>query len=218
MAKLESSFKNMLLSLGGITLFAALALGSVYMVTKAPIEASKIAKQQNAISEVIPGFQRLDAPEKFVVSNGDSLTLFRAYDTHDNFMGAAVESVSHQGFSGDIRLMIGFDTQGNIINYSVLDQKETPGLGTKMVDWFKTDKGSQNIKGKNPVMNNLTVKNDGGEIDAITAATISSRAFLDAVNLAYEAFSKNLILPKTVEKTVENNNVVTEDKTKVAIN
>lgn len=191
MATLESSFKNMLLSLGGISLFAALALGSVYTVTKEPIQASKTAKQQNAINEVIPGFKRLDAPEKVAVSNGDSIAVFRAYDAQDKFMGAAVESVSHQGFSGDIKIMIGFDAQGNIINYSVLEQKETPGLGTKMVDWFKTEKGNQNIKGKNPATNKLTVTKDGGEVDAITAATISSRAFLNAVSVAYEAYSKN---------------------------
>lgn len=87
--------------------------------------------------------------------------------------------------------MVGFDKEGNIINYSVLEQKETPGLGTKMVDWFKTPIGNQDIRGKNPAKNNLTVKKDGGEVDAITAATISSRAFLDAIHNAYAAYSRN---------------------------
>jgi len=77
----------------------------------------------------------------------------------------------------------------------VLEQKETPGLGTKMVDWFKTDKGNQNVRGKNPVTNKLTVNKDGGEVDAITAATISSRAFLDAVHNAYNAYAKNSDAP-----------------------
>lgn len=217
MAKLESSFKNMLLSLSGISLFAALALGSVYTVTKEPIEASKTAKQQNAINEVIPGFKRLDAPEKVAVNTGDSISVFRAYDAQDNFMGAAVESISHQGFSGDIKLMVGFDADGNIINYSVLEQKETPGLGTKMVDWFKTDKGNQNIQGKNPVTNNLTVNKDGGEVDAITAATISSRAFLDAISVAYEAYSKNSGAPQADGTTGATAKSETEDETTVAI-
>ena len=87
--------------------------------------------------------------------------------------------------------MVGFDKAGNIFNYSVLEQKETPGLGTKMVDWFKTDKGNQNIKGKNGGTANLTVSKDGGEIDAITAATISSRAFLLTIQNAYKAFKVN---------------------------
>jgi len=73
----------------------------------------------------------------------------------------------------------------------VLEQKETPGLGTKMVDWFKTNKGNQSIIGKNPALANLTVSKDGGEIDAITASTISSRAFLFSIRNAYQAFSAN---------------------------
>ena len=218
MAKLESSFKNMLLPLGGISLFAALTLGSVYNVTKEPIEASKTAKQKNAITEVIPGFARLDNPEKVAVSNGDSITVFRAYDAQDKFLGAAVESVSHQGFSGDIKIMVGFDAEGNILNYSVLDQKETPGLGTKMVDWFKTEKANQSIKGKNPVKNNLTVSKDGGEVDAITAATISSRAFLDAISIAYEAYSKNSDGPAADSVSGATQKSSDEKETTVAVN
>ena len=80
-------------------------------------------------------------------------------------------------------------------SYSVLEQKETPGLGTKMLDWFKTDKAKQSIKGKNPASSNMTVNKDGGDIDAITAATISSRAFLEAVRVAYKAYAGNLDAP-----------------------
>lgn len=189
MAQLASNFKNMIISLTAISLFAALALGSVYSLTKEPIQASKMAKQQDAISLVVPGFKSLDEARKIATASGDSLTLFRAYDDKGNFIGAAVESVSHQGFSGDIKIMVGFDKDGNVVDYSVLEQKETPGLGTKMVDWFKSATGNRSIKGKHPAKNNMTVSKDGGEIDAITAATISSRAFLDAITNAYEAFA-----------------------------
>lgn len=191
MAQLESSFKNMVLVLTGITIFAAVTLASVYTLTKEPIAASKMAKQQNAIKEVLPAFEKLAEVEKVGLETGDSLNVYKAYSKNDEFVGAAVETVSHNGFSGDIKLMVGFDKNGSIVNYSVLEQKETPGLGTKMVDWFKTDKGNQSIKGKNPAMNNLTVNKDGGEVDAITAATISSRAFLDAIQNAYNAYAKN---------------------------
>ena len=78
-----------------------------------------------------------------------------------------------------------FDQEGNIRNYTVLSYTETTGLGSKMPTWFK-EKG--NILGKNLSKNNLTVSKDGGEIDAITAATISSRAFLNAVANAYNGF------------------------------
>lgn len=180
----------MVIVLSAITLFAALALGTVYTITKAPIEASKTAKQKNAIKEVLPpSFHHLADP--ITVSDGnETLVVYKAYDAKNEFIGAAVQS-SNNGFSGKILIMVGFDKNGNIINYTVLEQKETPGLGTKMVDWFKTDKGKQNIKGKNAGTANLTVSKDGGEVDAITAATISSRAFLFAVRNAYHAFVSN---------------------------
>jgi len=191
MAKLESTFKNMVLVLTGITIFAAVALGSVYSLTKEPIAASKKAKQENAIKEVLPEYDRLD-PEELISLEGFEapFALYKAYKG-DEFVGAAVQSYSGNGFSGDIKVMVGFDDKGAIVNYSVLEQKETPGLGTKMVDWFKTEKAHQNICGKNPEQNNLTVSKDGGEVDAITAATISSRAFLEAIRYAYSAYAQD---------------------------
>lgn len=181
----------MVLSLGLIAVFAAVTLASVYALTKDPIAASKVARQQNAIRDVLPAFERLDDAEKVALETGDSLNVYRAYVNDEKFVGAAVESFSRNGYSGDIRLMIGFDVKGNIVNYTVLEQKETPGLGTKIVDWFKTEIRNQNIIGKNPSEKKLTVSKDGGEIDAITAATISSRAFLEAVQKAYNAYADN---------------------------
>ena len=190
MTKLESSFKNMVLALTVITLCAAAILASVYTITKEPIERSKMAKEQNAIKKVLPAFEKLGEAETVSLPNGD-FTVYKAYDANGNFVGAAVESYSKNGFNGEVHIMVGFDTEENIVDYFVLEQKETPGLGTKMADWFKTDKGGQNIKGKNPSVNRLRVTKDGGEIDAITAATISSRAFLEAVQNAYAAFTNN---------------------------
>ena len=82
--------------------------------------------------------------------------------------------------------MVGFDESGNILDVSVLEHKETPGLGTKMDD----DKFKEQFRGKNPEEFNLEVKKDGGEVDAITAATISSRAFSDGVQRAYDALQE----------------------------
>ena len=195
MAKLESSFKNMLLVLAGISLFSALTLGSMYKLTEAPIAASKKAKQESAIKAVLPAFERIADAEEITVEGEGAIKVYKAYDKADKFVGAAVESFSKNGFSGEIKVMVGFDIEGNIVDYSVLEQKETPGLGTKMLEWFKIDKNNQNIKGKNPAKNNLTVSKDGGEVDAITAATISSRAFLEAVKLAYAAYSNNSDAP-----------------------
>ncbi len=181
--KLESNFKNMVLVLTIISLIAAGVLGAVYTVTEEPIAIAKAEKQQAAIQQVLNGFDRLEDE----TVNG--LLVHKAYQG-DAFVGAAVESETN-GFGGKIKIMVGFDKEGNIIDYAILQQAETPGLGTKMVDWFKTDKNNQNIKGKNPEKNKLTVTKDGGEVDAITAATISSRAFLAAVNLAYNAYAAN---------------------------
>lgn len=196
MAKLTSSFKNMVISLLSITVFSALTLGSVYTLTKEPIEKSKTAKLQKALKEVLPAFEHLDTAIKVPVNNVDTLNVYKAYDKNNVFVGAAVEANSKNGFGGEIKIMIGFDKEGNIINYSVLEQKETPGLGTKMVDWFKMSNTKHDIRGKNPAKHRLLVSKDGGEIDAITAATISSRAFLEAVNKAYQAYANNPKAPK----------------------
>jgi len=199
MKKLESNFKNMVLVLSCITLFAAVALASVYTLTKEPIAQSKTAKQQNAVKEVLPPFDHIDPVKRVKSVSGDSLNVYKAFDKNNSYVGVAVESFSKNGFAGLIKMMIGFDKEGAIVNYSVLEQKETPGLGTKMVDWFKTDKGNQNIIGKKG-QHELTVTKDGGEVDAISAATISSRAFLESVNKAYPVkWDAALVQPKGVK-------------------
>jgi SsrA-binding protein len=116
MKKLESSFKNMVIVLSGITLFAALALGSVYTFTKEPIAASKTAKQQNAIKEVLPpDFDHLAEP--IVMEGEETLIVYKAYNAKGELIGAAVESSSNSGFSGRILVMVGFDKEGNIFNH-----------------------------------------------------------------------------------------------------
>jgi electron transport complex protein RnfG len=186
----------------------------MYTLTKEPIEASKKAKQENAIKIVLPPFEKIAPVETFTIAELGDFKVFRAYDNNDQFVGAAVESFSKNGFSGEISIMVGFDIDGNIVDYSVLNQKETPGLGTKMVDWFKTEKGNQSIKSKNPVKTNFTVSKDGGEIDAITAATISSRAFLEAVRSAYRIYAESIqqmvVTIGATEMTNKNDSTVLE--------
>lgn len=190
MKQLESSFLNMAVVLTMITLIAAGALASVYQLTKEPIDLAKAQKKEQAIKDVLPPYTRLEEPDTV---NG--LTIVRAYQ-ENTFVGAAVES-STNGFGGIIKIMVGFDHEGNVVNYSVLEQSETPGLGTKMVDWFKTNKGHQDIRTLNPSEANFTVSKDGGDIDAITAATISSRAFLKAVSSAYAAYAQENVTDGT---------------------
>ncbi len=188
MKKLKSSLINMLLSLGLISIAAATLLAFVNEKTSEPIRLAEIAKQENAIREVAPEYDNSPVQEavKVAIASGDSLVCYPAR-LNGQLQGVAVES-SSDGFGGKVRIMVGFLSDGSIKGYSVLAQSETPGLGTKMVQWFKTDKNRQSILGLNPSHDNMTVSKDGGDVDAITAATISSRAFLLAVNRAYEAF------------------------------
>ena len=179
MKKLESTLKNMILSLTCITMVAAVALAGVNMLTEETINAQKEAQKRAAISAVLPAHQRVaDAEET------DGMVIYRAYDADEQFVGAAVQTETN-GFGGKIKLMVGFDADNRIVNYAVLEQTETPGLGTHIVEWFKNDsKPGQNIIGRT-ADGDMKVSKDGGDVDAITAATISSRAFLSAVNAAY---------------------------------
>lgn len=203
MAKLKSTFPNMVISLTSITIVAAAALGAVYMFTQNAIQEQQIAKQTAAISAVLPEHERIADPETV---NG--LTVYKAY-TGDQFVGAAVETQA-DGFGGVIRLMVGFDADNHIVNYEVLEQQETPGLGTHIVEWFKNaDKPKQNILGRE-ANGAFTVSKDGGDVDAITAATISSRAFLKAVNAAYAAYTEGEVEAATGASQLIDNEQNTE--------
>ncbi|MDB4334946.1 RnfABCDGE type electron transport complex subunit G [bacterium] len=191
MAKTESTLINMVLTLLIITLIAGGSLGMVYKATKGPIAAAKMAKQQKAIKEVVPAYDNDPTSEMYNITSdeGYELKVFPAKKGSD-LVGVAIETKTMKGFSGEVKIMVGLKPDGEIVNYAILEHKETPGLGTKMVDWFKdASKPKQNVIGKNPGQSNLTVSKDGGEVDAITAATISSRAFLDAVRIAYDTYT-----------------------------
>ena len=171
MKKLESTLKNMMLSLTCITIVAGAALAGVNMLTEATINAQKEAQKQAAISVVLPEHARIAEAEQV----GD-FVIYRAYDANGQYAGAAVQAVTN-GFGGKIKMMVGFDADNRIVNYAVLEQAETPGLGTHIVEWFKnTAKPGQNIIGRQAT-GKFAVSKDGGDVDAITAATISSRAF-----------------------------------------
>lgn len=178
--KLESTFINMLLVLSTISLISALALGFTYTKTKPIAEKVKQRKLEDAIKAVVPPFDTLG--DKYTVEGFEGLELFPA-KKGEEVVGTAVKTVSDKGFSGDVWIMVGFNAEGKIVNTSILEHKETPGLGSKLSGKFKNQ-----VKDKDPKNYKLKVKKDGGDVDAITAATISSRAFCDAVTKAYNAF------------------------------
>jgi electron transport complex protein RnfG len=180
---MESSLKNMVLVLFTITLLSSAAVGGVYTITKEPIAQAKVAAVNNALQQVLPQYE---ATTSQTIEVNDMAVEAYTATVAEKAVGYAIKSSSKNGFGGAISLMVGFDTEGNIININVLEQKETPGLGTKMADEGNALQAS--LVGKNAGKVNLTVKKDGGDIDALTAATISSRAYAEAVAIAYEAF------------------------------
>ena len=175
MKKIESTFINMLVSLLIVCLVSAGLLAGVYELTKADIALAEKNKQENALKGVLPEFDTIKTDS----ING--APVFKAFK--DGVYVGAATITSDLGFSDQIVVMVGIDNAKNIVNYEVLSQKETPGLGTKCVDWFK-----EQINGKS-ISTDFKVTKDGGDVDAITAATITSRAFLDAVKKAENNFT-----------------------------
>ena len=186
----KSTFGNMVLVLSGICLVCSALLGTVYAVTKAPIEASEVQKVNAAIAAVTPPFDNVPSADVRDVEGGQIYTATSAGQP----VGYAIK-VSVGAFGGPLQLMVGFTPDGTVYNTSVISHSETPGLGAKLVDENSAPRAQ--VKGKNPAVDNVSVRKDGGEIDAITASTITSRAFLKGVNAAYEVFKNNCLTVNT---------------------
>lgn len=188
-AKRESTFINMVSTLIIITAISSVALAYINQLTLEPKAQAQRAKKMHALSEVLPEFENSPVDDMYklpIGQTGDSLEFYPAY-ANNELVGIAVNTVSPNGYSGDIRLMVGFEPDGTIYRISVLEQRETPGLGTKIED----ERFKQMFYEKHPDTFKLQVKKSGGDVDAITAATISTVAFCQAVQLAYDVFKEN---------------------------
>ncbi len=181
MKKLESSLVNMVVVLTAIAVIAGGALAYVNSVTKEPIANIMQQKLQDGIKQVILGSTEGD----LIVENPD--TIDEQTIVYRTDKGVAVKTTSN-AFGGPMEVLVGFDNEGAIMGYTILSTKETPGLGVKADTWFQAGQKGD-IIGKNPGVKPLSVSKDGGEVDAITASTITSRAFLNAVNDAYVAYT-----------------------------
>ena len=184
MAKKESTLKNMLVALMVITIVSGGVLGFIYGLTKPAIDQVEANKNIKAINEVLKTEVAIAKTETVVI---EDLTYNLAFSADNQFIGAAVKTYSKNGFGGKIELMVGMLANGNINKVSILSQAETPGLGANMVN----DKFKNQFDGKDPKTFILKVKKDGGDVDAITAATISSRAVAEAVKRAADGFEAN---------------------------
>ena len=201
----------MVLVLVGVSLVMGGLLAWVNHVTEGPIALQAEKALALGIKTVMGG-------EKLTVVASDTIrqnmggkeavfVVHKTLDSHQRPLGVAVESTT-MGFGGDLKVLVGFDDNGKVLGYTLLQHAETPGLGAKADKWFlEGSKG--NIVGKCPGDKPLQVTKDGGEVDAITASTITSRAFLLAVNQAYEAYQSAQKVEKvqSVQNTQNTQNI-----------
>lgn len=166
-----------------LTLIAVIAGGALAMVNSVTAPQIEKINQENLAAGIkaVMGSDDIQVAEPQEV---EGFTSYAVSDAQGNALGCAVTS-STNGFGGELKVLVGFNAEGDILGYTVLQTAETPGLGAKAADWFQ--KGAKgDIIGKNPGKCNFTVSKDGGDIDAITASTITSRAFLLAIKNAYD--------------------------------
>ena len=195
MEKLKSNLPNMV----GILTTVAVLCGGILAYVNDLTDAPRKEAAQNAlnagIEQVMGGKCKVENPDTIIRTvDGKELT-YIAYKTDK---GTAIQSTDPNGFGGNLTVLVGFNNAGDILGYTILETAETPGLGAKADKWFQSVENGGNsekssIIGKNPAKNQLRVTkdNDGGEIDAITASTITSRAFLRAVQEAYNTYAEN---------------------------
>jgi|LZCG01.1.fsa_nt_gb electron transport complex protein RnfG len=183
--KPESTFVNMVIALMLVATIAGLALGAVYMATEEPIAMTRKAKLEAALNQVLPGFDEVKTSVVAPVDGTDSLIFYTAFRAGEE-VGVAIKSYTNKGYSGYFDVMVGFTPDNKIYSTAVLKHAETPGLGDK-IDKKKSTWSNQ-FDRKNPETFKLYVKKDQGDVDAITAATISSRAYCDALRRAWETY------------------------------
>ena len=204
MKKLESSLLNMVLVLTGVAVIMGGILAYVNHLTEGPINDQKAKALADGIKSVMCvsdlNVAKTDTVKQDIKGKEFTYIIYQTQDAQGKDLGAAVESTTG-GFGGDLKVLVGFDPEGKILGYTLLEHAETPGLGAKADKWFqKGEKGD--IIGKDP-KEPLTVSKDGGQVDAITASTITSRAFLLAVNNAYNAYKATPVDAQTGATTKE---------------
>ena len=187
MAKNDSIWR-LVIVLTCISLLAALALTGVYALTKGPIEQGQREKKEKALQAVLPEYEGTVRDTVIIDADNEEIPVHLAIGKNGELCGAGIETYTKKAFAGRFDLMVGFDAEGTIVNTEVIKAGETPGLGDK-INKDKSEFAMQ-FNQQNPAEFQLVVKKDGGDVDAITAATISSRAYCDAVQRAYDIYMK----------------------------
>lgn len=180
----KSNFTNMVLCLFVTCLFCSAVLAVVYAVTKAPIEQTNAQILKDSIGKVLPEGCEI-SPAMPLEVGGQPSEYYRA-DKGAEIVGFAVKSTV-VGFGGKLTIIVGILADGTVNNTSVYECNETPGLGAKCQS---DEKFIAQWSGFDPSVKKLAVKKDGGDVDAITASTITSRAYTLAVKNAVLALEK----------------------------
>ena len=149
---MKSTLFNMVMVLFVITLLASAGVGAVHMITEEPIAEARVKATREALKQVLPEF---DETEDTALTVENLPVTVHTASEGGRVVGYAVESMTKNGFSGVIRLMVGFAPDGQILNIRVLEQAETPGLGTKMVDAGNSLEKS--FVGRNPAQMKLEI-------------------------------------------------------------
>jgi electron transport complex protein RnfG len=170
--------------LTAICLFAGLLLAWVSGITEAPIKAAARAEKTAAIRTVLPEFDNEPDADARTIDAGGRAWTFYIGRKEGRFVGAAFETMSNAGYGGEIAVMVGVNAADEVTAIEILRAKETPGLGAKIADpTFKAL-----FAGKHAGRTNWKVRKDQGEIDELTAATISSRAVVAAVKEGLDVY------------------------------
>jgi electron transport complex protein RnfG len=196
----------LVLSTGLISCVATALMAWVFVITEAPIAATQQQKNTASLSQVLPAFDNQPTKES-VALNG---VTFYAARKNGQITGFAGETISTKGYAGEISVLAGLKPDGTITTVLVTKQSETPGLGTVVAERIREKTISGIIAGKketglppNKILDQFNgmkavagqtpwaVKKDGGDLDAITGATITSRAVGGAVFTIAETFAQN---------------------------
>lgn len=173
----KSTLKNMVLCLTAVCLFCSAVLGGVYALTYEPIQKASENNMKASIGLVLPEGGELS--EAKTAQSGDLSFEYYESQADSAVLAYAVKSTT-MGFGGPLSVMVGVLPDGTVYATKVLSHSETPGLGAKC----SSDEGFlSQFRGFSPEKK-LAVKKDGGDVDAITASTITSRAYTLAVSNA----------------------------------
>lgn len=181
-----------------ITVIAGLLLGFVYELTREPIAEQERKAVQEACREVFQDASAFEAVE-YVPSEGlqeqlaaegvISGSAYRALDSDGNLLGYVVESISKRGYGGRLVLYAGVTLDGTFKGVSILEISETPGLGMRAEEVLVPQVRDKKVYSFTYTKTGAAADN---EIDAITNATVTTRAFTNAVNGAlYMAWELN---------------------------